>query len=492
MGFFCARSQERRRKVEESESREFGRWLYREIRLRPNRRTKKHEVVELTECLYDELDVGGYKRAAKESALNCILSNLYLAYCLGRVPVMFSRRSKYYSIPRRYRYGIFTRRIILPLIKSLEKAGLVETKIGCNDLGKMSRMWATEELLERLQALAVKDIEKLPPPDPIIMTKRVRKGNSFVNERTHYRDTAETKEMRKFLHRYNRLMDEVRVTIKLPPGALYDLSEKALLYLTILANGCHLDDETKGVLKTLDEEEREVLWERGYLEGDGLAGTNCSITCNYKNLHRVFNQESWKLGGRFYGSVVQNLPKELRKHITLNGEPTVEIDYSSMHLRMLYHLRGLETPGGDLYDFGEDRDLNKLVALIVINCEPEHDEVRAVAAKFRDKELRNRLGDEILKHKYIGNLINDFKTTHAPIAKDFASGAGLKLQYRDSQIMEDLLKHFVRKEVPIIPVHDSLIVTESHADEARKVMTETYKNHMGFDAVVRLTRSPAY
>jgi hypothetical protein len=279
-------------------------------------------------------------------------------------------------------------------------------------------------------------------------------------------------------------MDETTVKIELPPGALKDLSEKALLYLTILANGCHLDDDTKKVLKTLDEGEGEVLWERGYIVGDGLAGTNCSITCNYKSLHRVFNQESWKLGGRFYGSEVQNLPKELRKYITLNGEPTVELDYSSMHVRMLYHLSGLEAPDGDLYDFGEDRDLNKLVALIVINCEPEHDEVRAVAAKFRDSEKRKKLGDEILKHDYIGNLINDFKAAHPAIAEDFCSGCGPNLQYRDSLIMEDLLKHFVGKGVPIIPVHDSLIVSVSYVDEARQVMKKVYKNHLGFDAVV--------
>jgi hypothetical protein len=316
------------------------------------------------------------------------------------------------------------------------------------------------------------------------MKKRVRKGNSFVKEPIDYKDTAETREMRGFLHRYNALMDEVKVRVELPPETHKDLSEKALLYFTVLSNGCHLDDDTKRVLKTLTRDEREVLREGGYIVGGGLAGTNCSITCDYKRLHRVFNQESWKLGGRFYGSEVQNLPKELRKYVTLNGEPTAELDYSCLHLRMLYHLSGIETPGGDLYDFGEDRALNKLVAQIVINCEPEHDEVRAVADKFRDSESRKRLGDEILKHDYIGSLINDFKATHAPIAEDFASGAGVKLQYRDSLIMEDLLKHFVGKEVPIIPVHDSLIVPESHADKARQVMKETYRNHMGFDAAI--------
>ncbi len=55
--------------MNESESKKLGRWLNRAICLRPNRKTRKHEVVELTECLYDELALDGYKRAAKESAL---------------------------------------------------------------------------------------------------------------------------------------------------------------------------------------------------------------------------------------------------------------------------------------------------------------------------------------------------------------------------------------------------------------------------------------
>ena len=78
------------------------------------------------------------------------------------------------------------------------------------------------------------------------------------------------------------------------------------------------------------------------------------------------------------------------------------------------------------------------------------------------------------------------------LSDDFFSGCGLKLQYRDSLIMEDILKHFVGKEVPVIPVHDSLIVPGSYADETREVMAETYRNHTGFDAVVSLTRSTTY
>ena len=89
-----------------------------------------------------------------------------------------------------------------------------------------------------------------------------------------------------------------------------------------------------------------------------------------------------------------------------------------------------------------------------------------------------------MKHEFIRKLIDDFRAAHPKIRDDFFSGCGLNLQYRDSMIMEDLLKKFIRKDVPIIPVHDSLIVPVSHAHEAIEVMTETYKNHMGFDPLV--------
>jgi hypothetical protein len=172
----------------------------------------------------------------------------------------------------------------------------------------------------------------------------------------------------------------------------------------------------------------------------------------------------------------------------INGEATEELDFSAMHLRMLYHRRGLEVPCEHYdspYDFGKGKALNKLAVLIIVNCEPEQDEVKAIAAAFRDdRELRNEFGDGILKHDFVRQLIADFEAAHPAIADDFFSGCGLKLQYRDSMIMEDILKHFVSKEVPVIPVHDSLIVPVSYVDETRNVMMDAYKRNIGFDALI--------
>ena len=467
------------------ESKEYGKWLNRGIHLRANRHTKKREVLDLAKALLGELKIDGYKRTLKWLALICILSNLCLGTWLG-VPVMFSRNYHHYQVPKRYRYDFFTRHHMLPVVKELEKADFIRVASGRHDLHKMSRMWATDKLLDRLEELAAEDIEKLPPPDPIIMTKRVKKrGNCYVNEPTEYVDNAKTVGMRRFLQCYNSLLDETRVEIELPPETYRTLSEKAVLYFIVMAKGVSVDSEVVKLLDTVYGVEQEDTLREVIQTHIPLLSFSNTLSLNYKKIHRVFNRNSWKMGGRFYGSEAQTLPKELRQHLVINGEATVELDFSAMHLRMLYHERGLKAPEGDLYAFGEDRRLNKVAALVVINCEPEQDEVKAISAAFRDdKELRSEFGDGILKHDFVRRLITDFKTAHPAIAGDFFSGCGLKLQYRDSLIMEGILKHFIGKEVPIIPVHDSAIVPVRYADEARQVMKEVYKDHMGFDPVV--------
>ena len=43
-----------------------------------------------------------------------------------------------------------------------------------------------------------------------------------------------------------------------------------------------------------------------------------------------------------YGAWWITVPKALRRKITINGKPTVELDFSGCAIRMLYHERGLE------------------------------------------------------------------------------------------------------------------------------------------------------
>jgi hypothetical protein len=85
-----------------------------------------------------------------------------------------------------------------------------------------------------------------------------------------------------------------------------------------------------------------------------------SLRIDACGLHRVFNR-SFKFGGRFYGAFWQSLAAKedpekpdkpvLRPHLTINGEPTVELDYGSCHARMLAAELGVDL-GEDPYAIG--------------------------------------------------------------------------------------------------------------------------------------------
>lgn len=55
-------------------------------------------------------------------------------------------------------------------------------------------------------------------------------------------------------------------------------------------------------------------------------------------VYRVFNNGGTDENGRFNGAWYQNLKKELRPFITINGWTTIELDYSCHHPRLLYIL----------------------------------------------------------------------------------------------------------------------------------------------------------
>lgn len=73
-----------------------------------------------------------------------------------------------------------------------------------------------------------------------------------------------------------------------------------------------------------------------------------------------------------------------------------------------------------------------------------------------------------------------FAEKHIRINKFLNSDIGLTLQYKDSKIAEDILKHFTKKGIPCLPIHDSFIVPNKYKDELIETMHEVYIKHFGF------------
>jgi hypothetical protein len=76
------------------------------------------------------------------------------------------------------------------------------------------------------------------------------------------------------------------------------------------------------------------------------------------SLHRIWNQ-NWQRNGRLYGCWVQNLPKETRRTLLLNGEPVAEPDYHALHCRLIYDLAGKPMPSKPFETDGFERSEGK-------------------------------------------------------------------------------------------------------------------------------------
>ncbi|MBK7255333.1 MAG: hypothetical protein IPI04_15850 [Ignavibacteria bacterium] len=55
------------------------------------------------------------------------------------------------------------------------------------------------------------------------------------------------------------------------------------------------------------------------------------------------------------------------------------------------------------------------------------------------------------------------------------------MQYKDSLISSGVIKHFTQKEIPVLVIHDSFIVTEQYSAELVEVMKKEYKKQLGYD-----------
>ena len=185
---------------------------------------------------------------------------------------------------------------------------------------------------------------------------------------------------------------------------------------------------------------------------------------------RIFNGDL-SSGGRHYCNA-QHLRKIERETITIDGKPTIELDYKSLHPRMLYNEEGLEAPIDCYASEHRSRELTKMVSLYSINCKS------LVEAKHT---LMKNAGISMAEAS--GHL-NEYINEHEVIAHRFFKSGWARLQNLDSQLVEDVLHKACENGVPVLPVHDSFIVPTQHAFWVKDALLESYKTLMGFDAVI--------
>lgn len=187
------------------------------------------------------------------------------------------------------------------------------------------------------------------------------------------------------------------------------------------------------------------------------------------SLRRIFARNRFDCGGRFYGGWWQYTPSAFRPYVSIDGEITVESDYSGMALNCLYALLNEQQGEGDPYDIG-------------LNYLNESDPRRKLVKKYINAVLNDEHNKFRLSHDELCTLGISSSELHArvvrrhpKIAKHFNTGIGLHLQFVESEIAQNVMMSFLKDSEACLPIHDSFIVRHQQIEKLEYVMQESFQ-----------------
>ena len=201
-----------------------------------------------------------------------------------------------------------------------------------------------------------------------------------------------------------------------------------------------------------------------------VSSTKVTVHPESIKLNRVFKL-TFKSGGRFYAAY-QSILREERATLLIDGCPAVELDYSSLHPTIVYHLEGLN-PAHKPYAVPgippEARQAAKKAVLKGLNASSRQKAIQALQQEINFENLN--LGGLPSASALFDKMVEG----HPQIAQYWFSGEGMRLQYIDSCIAERILLTFVDLNKPCLPVHDSFVVKAEDEELLRETMTKAYR-----------------
>lgn len=379
------------------------------------------------------------KRGSKDAkrfrdAVRSLALDLYVAWKTDpTLDVAISLSNGDYTKSTRYDALFIRYTSFIAAFNGLEAAGyLTRTRNGFHDprtgRGRVTRIKATPKLIEMLTAkakLTVPAISQRILGTETILLRDAQKKPAL------YGDTVETLSMQTNLQRINEHLQRHWIDIQITDAEFRKLQARM--------RRDHADNDR----------------ERPFID------------FGQRSLVRIFNNNDWKQGGRFYRGWWQSVPREYRRYITIDDKPTVEVDYSGLHVHMLYAEAG-ERLEEDAYDLGNpdiDRDLIKKVFNAMLNAKGRID---------KPERFEERSGGLTLKE-----LQWEISSRHDPIKNFFNTGYGLKLQRHDSDLAEAVMLRFLRMNYICLPVHDSFLVHHALRDELTDIMSKEYTRLFG-------------
>ena len=397
-------------------------------------------VEELLEKLYEHSKPLRQQRAKHLPQLDVLVLNLLKAADSSGKAMALSRS------PSSYRGNVSYRILVKHHLDTLIEMRWLHLHKGYRlpQTSRVSRVTLRKPLVDWLRKLddITPDIDRSAPTQ-VLTLKDEKKNPIEITEELH----SEAEKLSAGTHKINEHLEKTNIDLFLDDYDLEDLqirmSEKA--------------------------------------KGDPFAHAYLDLTKRY--LRRIFNNGSLQQGGRFYDGWWQSIPSEYRQYISLNGDYVVELDYSSIHIHLLYSLIQQTCHMEDHYVFGklskQWRPITKKMVNILINAKSRESAIKAAKNQgLFDNGFPDGISD-------ISDYIKEIYFHHDDISTFFSTGYGVRLQFLDSQIAEAVMLRMLPE--PCLPVHDSFIVRSGQQEWLEQVMNEEFQAATGIEAGIKST-----
>lgn len=372
-----------------------------------------------------------------------VLLNLYRARTIGiEYWVTYSRDKNIINAAKRYRKSGLNYDSLIALIKALQRIEYILAVKGFHDnssykntpasRSKPSRMRATRDLGTIFRNYGIQPEHLSRDPKQELIERKDEPDDNDNRKLLDYTGTVATGKMLKVLRSYNQLIKSSDIQLTITPSRYVDFSDTTV--------------------------------------------------------KRVFNNDSWSQGGRFYGGWWQSIKSKSRHHITINGNPSVELDYKALHPFMLYQREGIAWPENfDPYTLlehaGHDdqrklRKLTKDFLLVALNAASEGAAIKAMQKQIReDNKKEEKSYPETIPP--LKSLLNAIKGHNERIAHHLCTGIGISLQYQDSCIAERIIKTMTKEGKPVLCLHDGFRCEAQHEEQLRQIMAEYFMIELG-------------
>ena len=330
---------------------------------------------------------------------------------------------------------------VRPLLIVMHEAGLLDFRLPVAMRGEVSSIAPTDAFAARVRELGIGLSDFSNDGDDgeevLVLTRKVGTRAAPSTDRVDYEDTAETNALREEVRKVNAFL--AAADIDFVPDGLEP----------------HIDPHERGLKR------RFVL-----LKAD--------------------KKPRWDRGGRLFGDGFWiNLEAGRRSGIRIDGEPVVDLDYSSMFARLAYaHVRAA-APSGDLYAIpgmeGYRSGVKLAFNVFLFDGRGLREEwpkaemgigLGTDADARADPSSRAAQCEGLLPAGWVNpqRLRKAILERHLALEKAFGRGLGYGLMFTESRVLMAVLAELTERGIVALPLHDGLLCAQSRKEEAAEVM----------------------